>query len=231
MNMARGIPVAGAKTWLAEREELTPDVERIFVEESGKRNTPSKDAYRTIADALLAVRARVTAAPLRQANIAAGIFRADITPSLDGARKSATALLRHLDPIRQRLADEARERETLGLDPAHCEEKIELLTAAAEAVDSLFSILDAHPLVPRPDRDPSLFIAEKVQEAWAEANDGRSPRSKDAGGPLVIVVTRLLALVLKKQKPETVSARLKLRRGSSKLGRIKRLKTSQEQIG
>jgi hypothetical protein len=66
MNMARSLPVARTKpclkpsesrSWFAEREELTPDVERIFVEESRKHNAPSKDACRTVASALMVVRA------------------------------------------------------------------------------------------------------------------------------------------------------------------------------
>jgi hypothetical protein len=215
MNMARSLPVARTKpclkpsesrSWFAEREELTPHVERIFVEESRKHNAPSKDACRTVASALMVVRARVTA-----------VRQDTLTPSIQRAHKSAMALHHHLQPLRQRLADrfyelEAMGLEAIGLDAEPLNAELTLLDAAVEAVEALVPALDR--LAPWPDRDPSLFIAEKVREAWAEANNGRSPKSKDAGGPLVNVVTRLLALVLKKQKPETVSARLKLRRGN-----------------
>ena len=223
MNMARRRPVAGTKPclktsesrpWFAEREELTPHVERIFVEESRKHNAPSKDACRTVASALMVVRARVTA-----------VRQDTLTPSIKRAHKSAMALHGHLQPLRQRLAGRFYELEEMGLDAEPHNAELTLLDAAVETVEELFPALDR--LAPWPDRDPSLFIAEKVREAWEEANNGRSPKSKDAGGPLVNVVTRLLALVLyeQKQKPksETVSARLKLRR-NSKLGQIQRAK-------
>jgi hypothetical protein len=195
--------------WATKLADLTPKVEDLFAKWSRKHKAPSKEACRTFAIALMGRCARIDAAPLRQANIAAGIFRPDITPSLNGADKSARTLLRHLDPIRKRLADETRNLETSDLDtlglPEHYNEKIELLNAAVEAVEMFLPVLNEPPLVPSPEGNTIRLVARKAQEAWAEANAGKFPTGAQPDGPLVPVVSGALALIGIRESPANVS--------------------------
>jgi hypothetical protein len=52
----------------------------------------------------------------------------------------------------------------------------------------------------------------EAQRAWADANDGAAPQSKNPGDPLVQFVSRALSLVGMSRSPETVSAVLRGRR-------------------
>lgn len=184
--------------WATELDGLTQRVEKIFVEESRKHEPPSKDAYKTVAITLMAVRARVKA------------VRKDITKKpRSGARASARDLLRHLEPIRQNLAGQIAVFEPIGAStPAlvvHYSDQLKLLDAAAQAVVTLLPELKKPP-------KPILIVAQEAQKAWAKANNGAAPKSKDPAGPLVNVIARALALVGIHQSKETVSAVLKGRR-------------------
>jgi hypothetical protein len=202
--------------WFTERDGLTTRVEALFTRSAGRCIAPSRDACRAFASALMVVRTRKDAAPLRQANIAAGILCPDITPSLQGARKSATGLLHHLKPLRRKLEILVADCETMGLDALHYREELARIAAVAEAVEALLPALDRHPLAPLPDGDPIRFIADKAQEAWPSANDGRAPAAKGADDPLVMLVTDALSLIGVHHSQHTVSAVLKGKRRPNK---------------
>jgi len=197
------------KSWLAEWDELTGPVEELFAEVKARRlQAPPRDACASVASALLVVRDIAAAAPLRK----------DATlGARNGARKSAQAFLRHLQPLRQKLAAQIAEisgdlaAPTLASNFAARER--ERLEAAARAVETLLPALDAPPITPWPDSgDPIRFIAREAQRAWADANDGAAPQSKNRGDPLVKFVSRALSLVRMSRSPETVSAVLRGRR-------------------
>jgi len=211
------------KSWLAEWDELTGPVEELFAEVKARRlQAPPRDACASVASALLVVRDIAAAAPLRK----------DATlGARNGARKSAQAFLRHLQPLRQKLAAQiaeisgdlaaptlasnfaARERERLEAAARAAEAAHDRLGAAARAVETLLPALDAPPITPWPDSgDPIRFIAREAQRAWADANDGAAPQSKNRGDPLVKFVSRALSLVRMSRSPETVSAVLRGRR-------------------
>jgi hypothetical protein len=198
--------------WFAELYDLTPRVEALFAQHGTRFKPPSMDACQTFANALMALRGRIDAAPLRQASIREGRLRPDITPSLEGARKSAGALHRHLEPLRRRLADSFYEIEAMGLDAERVNEKLALLDSAVEAIEMLLPVLDQPPLTPSPENSPIEFIARKAREAWADVNDGKAPQSKDPAGPLVNLVADALSLIDIDVGTEMVSADLRGRR-------------------
>jgi hypothetical protein len=199
------------KSWLADWNELTGHVEELFAEaKARRRQVPPHDACASVANVLMVVRRRAVAAPLRKDNT---------REARNGARKSAKALLRHLRPLRQKLvAQIAAIREIEMLDDliapmlasnlaAH-----EQLEAAARAVEALLPVLEMPPIAPWPDNDPIRFVARQAQKAWADANDGTSPHSKNPRDPLVKFVSKALSLVGMTRSPQTVSAVLRGRR-------------------
>ena len=213
-------------SWLAEWNELTGPVEELFAEVKARRlRAPSRDACASVANALLVMRHKAAVAPLRK----------DATRGArNGARKSGRALLRHLQPLRQKLAAEiaelsttaskfgARERERLEAAARAAQAADDRLEAAARAVETLLPALDAPPIAPLPDGgDPIRFIALEAQRAWADANDGAAPQSKNPGDPLVKFVSRALSLVGMSRSPETVSAVLRGRRRTKRADKIR----------
>jgi hypothetical protein len=214
------------KSWLAEWNELTGPVEELFAQVKARRlRAPPRDACASVASALLVMRHKAAAAPLRK----------DATRGArNGARKSGRALLRHLQPLRQNLAAQiaeistiasnfgARERERLEAAARAAQAAHDRLEAAARAVETLLPALDAPPIAPLPDSgDPIRFIAREAQRAWADANDGAAPQSKNPGDPLVKFVSRALSLVGMSRSPETVSAVLRGRRRTKRADKIR----------
>jgi len=214
------------KSWLAEWNELTGPVEELFAEVKARRlRAPPRDACASVANALLVVRHKAAVAPLRK----------DVTRGArNGARKSGRALLRHLQPLRQKLAGQiaeistiasnfgARERERLEASARAAQAAHDRLEAAARAVETFLPALDAPPIAPLPDSgDPIRFIAREAQRAWADANDGAAPQSKNPGDPLVKFVSRALFLVGMSRSPETVSAVLRGRRRTKRADKIR----------
>jgi hypothetical protein len=200
------------KSWLAEWNELTGPVEELFAEVKARRlRAPPRDACASVASALLVVRRITAAAPLRK----------DATRGArNGARKSGRTLLRHLQPLRQKLAAEIADISTSASNFGARER--ERLEAAARAVQTLLPALDAPPIAPLPDSgDPIRFIACEAQRAWADANDGAAPQSKNPGDPLVKFVSRALSLVGMSRSPETVSAVLRGRRRTKRVDKIR----------
>ena len=214
------------KSWLAEWNELTGPVEELFAQVKARRlRAPPRDACASVASALLVMRHKAAAAPLRK----------DATRGArNGARKSGRALLRHLQPLRQNLAAQiaeistiasnfgGRERERLEAAARAAQAAHDRLEAAARAVETLLPALDAPPIAPLPDSgDPIRFIAREAQRAWADANDGAAPQSKNPGDPLVKFVSRALSLVGMSRSPETVSAVLRGRRRTKRADKIR----------
>jgi hypothetical protein len=214
------------KSWLAEWSELTGPVEELFAEVKARRlRAPPRDACASVASALLVVRHTTAAAPLRK----------DATRGArNGARKSGRALLRHLQPLRQKLAAEiadisasasnfgARERERLEAAARAVQAAHDRLEAAARAVETLLPALDAPPIAPLPHSgDPIRFIAREARRAWADANDGTAPQSKNPDDPLVKFVRRALSLVGMSRSLETVSAVLRGRRRTKRADKIR----------
>ena len=164
---------------------------------------------------LMVVRDRAVAAPLRKDNTRG---------ARNGARKSAKAFLRHLRPLRQKLAAqiaEIREIEMLGDLAAPMLTAHEQLEAAARAVEALLPVLEAPPIAPWPDNDPIRFIARQAQKAWADANDGTLPHSKNPNDPLVKFVSKALSLVGMSRSPHTVSAVLRGLRRTERVDKIR----------
>jgi hypothetical protein len=207
------------KSWLAEWIELTGHVEELFAEINVRRlQAPPRDACASVANALMVVRARAVAAPLRKDNTRG---------ARNGARKSAKAFLRHLGPLRQKLAAqiaEISENETLAdlaasMLASH-RAALEQLEAAAGAIEAQLPAFDAPPIAPWPDADPIRFIARQAQKAWGDANDGTAPRSKNSNDPLVKFVSKALSLVGMSLSPKTVSAVLRGRRRTKRADKI-----------
>jgi hypothetical protein len=111
------------------------------------------------------------------------------------ARKSAKDLLRNLGPIRRKLEILIADAESMGQSDAGYREPLDRLDAAANAVEALLVEVKRPPIVPTTHHDPIRFIAEKVQEALAQANDGAAPFGANQDGPLVKIVHDVLSLV------------------------------------
>jgi hypothetical protein len=97
----------------------------------------------------------------------------------------------------------------------------EQLEAAALAVEALLPVLETPPIAPWPDNDPIRFIAHQAQKAWADANDGTFPHSKNPDDPLVKFVSKALSLVGMNRSPQTVSAVLRGRRRPERVDKIR----------
>ena len=208
------------KSWLAEWIELTGHVEQLFADAKARRlRVPPRDACASVANVLMVVRDRAVAVPLRKDNTRG---------ARNGARISAKAFLRHLRPLRQKLAAqiaEISENETLGdlatsMLASHLAAH-EQLEAAARAVEALLPVLETPPIAPWPDADPIRFVACQAQKAWADANDGTLPRSKNPDDPLVKFVSKALSLVGMSRSPQTVSAVLRGRRRTKRVDKIR----------
>jgi hypothetical protein len=177
-------------TW-SEHEDLTASVEAIFEKHCKLYRAPSRDDCRTIASALMAVRVTEDAEARRKDPTKAPII---------AARKAAKDLLRNLKPIKRKLevliADaETTGLETMGLSDAGYREPLDRLDAAANAVEALLVELYRPPIVPTTHQDPIRFIAERVQEALAAANDAAATFGANHDGPLVKIVHDALSLV------------------------------------
>jgi hypothetical protein len=195
--------------WFNRCEELTPGVEREFAAATKDFEVPSRGECRSLASLLMGKRARKDAGPTRQANAAADLR------ARKGAHKSATALQLHLKPLRRKLEilisdiwEPAALQETL----AHYNKELELLDAAEKAAVALLPALARPPIATLADYEPIRVIADKAQEAWASANDGKAPTGKGEENPLVKLVVGLFGLVEIGYTPSTVSAVLRDRR-------------------
>jgi hypothetical protein len=123
--------------------------------------------------------------------------------------------LRNLKPIRQKLEGQIADAETMGQSDEGYREPLDRLDAAASAVEALLVELEKPPIVPTTHQDPIRFIAEKVQEALAQANDGAAPFGANRESPLVKIVFDALSLVSMMHVTEsTVSAVLSNKRRS-----------------
>jgi hypothetical protein len=171
-------------------------VAAIFEKHSKLYRAPSEAACRSFATALMLVKSRPH-------------DKKRLKPSKD-ARASAMALLRHIRPLRWSLAAaDVDTGEELPTTPVFYAELV-LLDDALKAVEALLPALDRPPIKPWLGNDPIRYIADKAQEAWAEANDGAPPTGKGEEAPLVKLVTDALHLAgLKMTTPWTVSAVLK----------------------
>jgi len=172
-------------TW-SEIEDLTSSVEAIFEKHCKRYRAPSQDDCRTIASALMAVLVTEDAEARRK----------DLTKApIIAARKAAKDLFRNLKPIKRKLEIQIADAETMGQSDAGYREPLDRLDAAANAVEALLVELYRPPIVPTTHQDPIRFIAEKVQEALAQANDGAAPKDTNAKSPLVKIVHEALSLV------------------------------------
>jgi hypothetical protein len=172
-------------TW-SEIKDLTSSVESICENHCKQYRAPSRDDCRTIASALMIVRVTEDAEPRRK----------DLTKApIIAARKAANDLLRNLKPIKRKLEIQIADAETMCLSDAVYREPLDRLDAAAKAVDDFLSDLKGPPIVPTTHQDPIWFIAERVQEALAAANDGEAPNGANRDGPLVKIVYDALSLV------------------------------------
>jgi hypothetical protein len=182
-------------------EDLTQFVEALFRAHSKRYCPPSLEGCRTVATALMVVRRTEDAKAQRK----------DLTKApIVAARKSAKDLLRNLKPIRWKLECLVADAESWGQSDAGYREPLDRLNAAANAVEALLIEIERPPIAPISHRDPIRFIAEKVQEAWAQANEGAWPTSKNPNDPLVRVVVNALSLVgMMRVTPNAVSAVLR----------------------
>ena len=203
---------------------MTGAVEKLFAQAKPRRlQAPARNACASVASALLVMRHKAAAAPLRK----------DTRGARNGARKSGRALLRHLQPLRHNLAAQiadirtiasnfgGRERERLEATARAPQAAHDRLEAVARAIETLLQALDVSPIAPLPDGDPIRFIALEAQRAWADANEGVAPQSKNPGDPLVEFVSRALSLVDMRLSPETVSAILRDRRRTKRADKIR----------
>ena len=194
------------REWSAKLEKLTTSLEKEFAAATKAFKSPPQTTCVVVANALIAVGNRKDIAPLRR--------HPNQKPRL-AACKSAVALLHHLEPLRQTLADRVSENEDLLLSsepPALVllyKERLDLLDAAVKSVEALVPALREPPIAPWPDGKPVQFIAQRAQEAWAEANGGKAPRGRNPDDPLVKFVVKALSLIGINKAPSTVSARLK----------------------
>ena len=208
------------KSWLAEWIELTGHVEELFAEIKARRlQVPPRDACASVANVLMVVRARAVAAPLRKDNTRG---------ARNGARKSAKAFLRHLRPLRQKLAAQIaeisgnRNAGRPGRTDA-CKQSCgtRAIGGGGACHRSPVAGMETPPIAPWPDADPIRFIARQAQKAWADANDGTVPRSKNPNDPLVKFVSKALSLVGMSRSPQTVSAVLRGRRRTKRVDKIR----------
>jgi hypothetical protein len=192
-------------TW-PEIEDLTSGVEAICEKHCKLYLAPSHDDCRTIANAAMVVRATEDAEARRK----------DITKApIIAARKSAKDLLRNLKPIRRKLEGQIADAASMGQSDAGYREPLDRLDAAANAVEALLVELYRPPIVPTTHQDPIRFIAERVQEALAAANDGSATFGANHDGPLVKIVHDTLSLVgMMRVTAHTVSAVLSDKRRS-----------------
>jgi hypothetical protein len=68
------------------------------------------------------------------------------------------------------------------------------------------------------NRDPIRLLASAAQQAWAEANDGRAPRSKNPDDPLCRFLVEALAAANLKRSRAEISEVLRGRRRKQKDG-------------
>jgi hypothetical protein len=175
------------------------DVEALFPEATKAFEVPSKEACRSFASALMLVQAQWPRKDIR------------LKPSKD-ARTSAMALLRHLEPLRKKLAVLSYDCETMGLNAPHFNEELGRIDAVVEAIEELLPALERAPIAPWLGHDPIRFLADKAQEAWASANDGNPPIGNQEEGPLVKLITGALDLINMGQSQSTVSKVLRGKR-------------------
>jgi hypothetical protein len=193
-------PEANNSKWFKELGKLTSDVEALVVEHCPRSNPLTADAYRSLASALMVKRARKSAGPTRQANAAADLR------ARRGAHKSATALLRHLKPLKQKLEAADVKTDEDQPPPAYFYAELELIEVAEKAVKALLPALDRPPIASLDDYEPIKSIADLVQEVLD------APTGKGEENPLVRLVVGLFGLVEIGYTNSTVSAVLRDRR-------------------
>jgi hypothetical protein len=193
-------PEAKNSKWFKELGKLTSDVEALVAEHCPRSKPLTADAYRTVASALMVKRARKSAGPTRQANAATHLR------ARQGAHKSATALLRHLKPLKQKLEAADVKTDEDQPPPAYFYAELELIEIAEKAVKALLPAIDRPPIAPLDDYEPIKSIANLVQEVLD------APTGKGEENPLVKLVVGLFGLVNIGYTHSTVSAVLRDRR-------------------
>jgi len=190
------------RSWLEEFERLLPQVNAWFRQATSRFAPPPDKGCRMVAGYVMAFRHPVD----------------DISDTRKHAIKHGKLFLRYVEPERRQIAAMVSFASRGRPFGNWFDEAKETLYLIEEIQRHLAALLP--PLSPRRDanRDPIRLLASVALQAWAEANDGRAPRSKNPDAPLCRFLVGALAAVGQNRSPAEISEVLRGRRRSRRDG-------------
>lgn len=190
--------------WSEEYDRLTQTVEEWFRQATKRFAVPSADGCRIVAFYLMALRhpEKDQKKPARQTKVV----------------RHGKLFLHHL------LAERRQIKKWISLAskgrPAlpWLQEQRETLARIDQTHRHIVALLPALFPKPCPERNPIRLLAARAQEAWAETNGGRAPRSTNPDDPLCRFVVAALTAIDQQRSAPAVSEVLRGRRRKPKKG-------------